>query len=575
MQITLKDNGSGALDTPDSSSIDYVTGALSLTPHRAVVVPKFDYQYRVDAGQTPPVKVGTAVGVTNIYKEALYDNTPVTATYASSAGTTPTSEVEDASLSFSIPTLRASSLVTESIVFKIAANTYIVRGGSVYQFNGGTTFNLGAPLGSFDPAIGLVTMNPGVTGAVTILGAAQYLSLNTMSNASFIIAASPILPNSLTVSVVDLLGVNHIATIDNNGDFNHPFIHGKAELEGGYVSVRFGTFVTPTPAIIALPEYDPLLLVNGLWFLSKEVDASSMTFTATGSNYFPTNADILGADTTRLPTDGRVPIYNVGDTVVILNDTTTAGTYTSGQTVSTGVTNTNKVTVYDNLGAEVPAIAITSVNLVTGTVTFGTVTGLSQPLQIVSRIESTHAVTDVQITNNIQVSPPVSRVFPTGSLVSNALLMGDLQAFATDPFTQQTFTGVWSDSQIGNGTIGQPNTAGFPIMLANYATVTERWALIFTSPTIFNLVGEQLGQVATGLTISAVNSPINVVTGLPYFTLPVGFFGAGWVTGNVIRFNTQAPNKAVTAIKTVSPGAATSSDYKFCIEFRADVNSNP
>lgn len=575
MKTYLRDNGTGAFDTPDASAINYTAGTIEFPPDKVVGLPKPRYVYSVDESSPANGVVGVANGIDFTLVQGVYGTGQVKVTYSVNNTATSASETANSSMVFVIPQLNPGQLVTESIVFTIDSNVYITRGSNVYLFNGDNVLNLPTVSGDYDASTGVIKMIAGITGTVTILGAAQYLAPNVMTKAAFIIAAAPVLPSSLTVSVEDLSGVIHVATIDNSGNFTDSFIHGKCDLESGYATIRFGTEETITPAIQALPEYDVnQVLANGKWFLSKEVRAESMVYTATGSTYFPTSADILGADTTRLPSDGRVPVFKTGDTVVLLNDSTVSGTYTSGQVVNVGVTDVNRITLYDNLGSELPSLAVGTINLVAGTVTLGNVTGISQPIQIVSRIESTHLVTDVDVANTIGINPPAPRDYPANTtLVCNAVLHGDLQAFGTDPFTQQTWTNVWSDIQIGNGTIGQPNPLAFPPQFTNFGTIDERWAIIFASTSTVNVIGEQSGQVVTGLSSSGIIAPINPLSSTPYFVLPANFLGAGWSTGNVVRFNTTAANRGVTVVKTTSPGVATSTDYKFCLEMRIDVGN--
>ena len=56
----------------------------------------------------------------------------------------------------------------------------------------------------------------------------------------------------------------------------------------------------------------------------RAVDPSTINYSAVAFSYLPLNADILGIDPVRLPSDGRVPIYRAGDVVVILHLQTNA-----------------------------------------------------------------------------------------------------------------------------------------------------------------------------------------------------------------------------------------------------------
>ncbi len=67
--------------------------------------------------------------------------------------------------------------------------------------------------------------------------------------------------------------------------------------------------------------YDPLLEYTELSVACINVpvwvDASTVRYNAIAYTYLPINSDLLGLSATRLPIDGRVPIFRVGDIGIV------------------------------------------------------------------------------------------------------------------------------------------------------------------------------------------------------------------------------------------------------------------
>lgn len=85
--------------------------------------------------------------------------------------------------------------------------------------------------------------------------------------------------------------------------------------------------------------------------------------------------------------------------------------------------------------------------------------------------------------------------------------------------------------------VKKKNGRQYPITATNRGALTERWVVRMTNSTSFEVIGENVGVIATGNT-SADCAPNNPATGVPYFRLPALGWGNGWATGNVLRFNT-------------------------------------
>ena len=261
-----------------------------------------------------------------------------------------------------------------------------------------------------------------------------------------------------------------------------------------------------------------------------------------------------------------------GDIVAIINDKETVGTYSAAQTVTLTRTNLAKISVRDSANNLISESKFAT-DLAAGTITFVDVVGLSQPLTIIDRIEDFGLVQSVT-GNVLSLYKPVTHDFPIlNTVVSNCMYHGDLQATASTPFDQQTWTNAWSDTLIGSSTTAQFNQIDYPIVVSNRDTPTDRWILLFKTATTFDVIGEHLGAIATNQSISVNLAPINPHTAQPYFTIVANGFGGGWSAGNVIRFNTYSASAPFWCVQTIAQGTATDPDFNFAIEVRGDIDA--
>ena len=174
--------------------------------------------------------------------------------------------------------------------------------------------------------------------------------------------------------------------------------------------------------------------------------------------------------------------------------------------------------------------------------------------------------------NRITLNRALTKAFPSGTLASSVLLLGDLQASVGGAFSQGTWTDVWSDSRIGSAIAAQYQQVANPIVVSNVGAVTERWALIFTSSTAYRVVGETLGQIATG-DINTDLAPVNPATSAPYFTVLATGWGSGWSAGNVLRFATTGANAPVWASRVTLPSVPSSTPDSLTLAVRGDINA--
>lgn len=469
----------------------------------------------------------------------------------------------------------AETIVQGSVRFTFGGRTYIDRSGQLYYdidpLTGAGTFG-----GTLDYASGIATLTAwvgGATNAVTVESLMTTMNFMPVEEAVFKIAIAPVKTGSFSMRCVPADGGDQIAaTSDASGAINTADMVGTLDHDSGVAHIRFGAWVVAS-GNEGEWWYDPANVVDGNIFKPRHVYADTIFYNAVGFSYLPLSSEILGLNPVRLPADGRVPVYQPGDVVVVLHDQITSGTYSSLSTLDLGRGRLAKLSVKD--AARQPLdIAKYTADLDTGIITFGDLAGISQPLTITDRIEDMAVLSDVQITGTLTLSKALTHNFPVDeTLVSNAIIYGTLYARTSIPFDQQTWTNEWSDVLIGSGVAAQYNHTQYPMLVNNASAIQERWVLIFASATTVNVIGENVGQILTGVSIGADIAPINPNTAEPYFTIPAQGWGAGWSAGNVLRFNTYGANAPAWIVQAIGQGEATDTDHTFCVEVRGDIDT--
>ncbi len=591
--IIERDDGTKLANTV--SSIDYALGKITFNPDRTVKLPAPKLN-KIPLGSTSASETARADKITTVttttvttYRNvfvgfeyfsipAIYPNDDsgvVKVRYrAADTSNTTTETLTMPNLSMDLTPNFAETIVYGSVQFSLGGKTYFDRNGQLYtdldRATGAATL-----AGSLDYASGVATLNfwsPNQSSSVALKSLLTDITIAPVDMVTFRTPAAPIKQGSLQIRATTLEGNAINATADMDGVLNTASVTGSINYDTGVAKIRFGAWIDAA-GHESESWFNPEAVVESKIFKPAHVLAESIVYNAVSYTYIPLSSSILGLDPVRLPPDGRVPIYSIGDVAVILNDQTTVGTFANGATTNLNRVRLAKVTVKDHAGNMI-AVDKYSVNLDTGIITWQNLSGVSQPLTIVDRIEDMGVVTDVQITGELTLSQPISHAFPIeNTLVSNAVVHGTIYARVSVPFDQQTWTNVWSDSVIGSTVAAQYNASQYPIVVDNHSAIQERWALIFTTATLFNVIGEHVGQIVTGANINTDTAPINPNTNQPYFTIPSGGWGSGWSAGNVLRFNTYAANAPVWIIQSIGQGAATDPDFTFCIEARGDIDN--
>lgn len=380
-------------------------------------------------------------------------------------------------------------------------------------------------------------------------------------------AASPLRPSSVSVTVVDQNGNTLTATSNADGDLIGD-LNGWVDYENGLI---FVSKENPAFDPVAFAAATPAAPYGGApRYIS--IDAATLRYNAVTYSYLPLDADIIGLDPVRLPTDGRVPIFRSGGFAVVGHTGSITATVSNGQTIDCARVRLSRVRVIGNNGVVINT-GYTQ-NLEAGTVTFTDVTGYSQPVTIQHRIEDMAVVRDTQITGEITFTRPMTHNYPVpGSYVSSALVASDLFSRVSLIFDQASWVGnTWGDAVNGSAATATFNNTTYPIVVTNRGCLTERWLVQFTGTTSFQVIGENVGVIAVGNT-SADCAPNNPATGVPYFTIPALGWGSGWSTGNILRFNTIAAGFPVWVVRTIQQGPETVTDDDFTLLIRGDTNT--
>jgi len=487
---------------------------------------------------------------------------------------TESAELPDARIDL-LPTIRRF-IVPGSVEFVWGGETYIDREGTLYN-NWNRETGAATMAGSIDYSTGIVSLYGYAGGHSNTLEIktllARYEQSPTVAGVRFRTPGAPLRPSSIYIRAVRPDGSTISATGDLTGTIDTDEMEGTVNYETGIVDLKFREYLheSEVPAgLMAIPGWAEDALVDGgphdgQYRVAIPVDASTIKYNAVVYTSMPLSADILGLDPVRLPMDGRVPIIRSGDVIVIHNtqSDTLPNPLSAGQTVTLSRDKLACVTLVDSEGTTVDP-ALYTVNREAGTVTLADPLDLSaytQPLIAQHKVEDMALVNEAQINGQLALVGGISRDYDTaGTWVSSALIFGDLGSRVHHLFSQRTWTNEWSDERIGDPTTAQYNDLLFPIQIDNKNSIRDRWAIIFTSSTTFQVVGEVSGVIGTGDT-STDCSPINPVTGEPYFTILKDGWGSGW--------SAHAP---IWIARTTINGTATHDDDSFRIEARGDAD---
>ncbi|MCK7547198.1 hypothetical protein ACFQGA_09600 [Marinobacter koreensis] len=561
-QVVVTDDGAGNLRRqkggPILGTVNYATGAISLNGRQSYTYKVYQEDSRLNGGTFWDSGTDTAT--------EAYSGTSATIEW-----TDPADPVAVQSTTRPIPGLTidltptsSRNIVPNSVIFEINGTEYRDQDGAIVKDWSPIT-DTGTAVGSIDYSNGLVTLedypaNTPTSTPVTLIACLTTLDQAPANRSIFRTAGAPLREGSLIVNATDIEGNQVTLTADTSGNLT------GANIKSGFVDTQTGLVVI---------EWG-----DGTLGTMPPVVPSTVRYSAVSYTYLPLDADLVGLDATRLPSDGRVPQFNLGDVVVVSNtQSTQIQTATAGQVVDFGRVNQAEVWVEGANGNRL-APAQYTLDTDAGTLAFADPLSLvdaeanavTEPLTVYNRVEDMGLATDVQIGGQISLNIPLSQDYTAGdTIASAAVLYGDLRARAYNAFHQKSWSGTWSDDLIGDSTTAKYNLVSNPIEVTNQGAIKERWAIRFTSSTSFEVIGESVGVVATG-NISTDLAPTNAATGAPYFTIRSAGWGSGWVSGNTLRFNTDGGQAPFWVARTIVAGRATEQEDQFASQNRGDAD---
>lgn len=584
VSLRLTDNGAGRLvdsSGVDRGSIDITTGAFSISAPTSTEFRVKKYGYKRGA-------------VEGDYRSWVWYKTVTQTVNCSLNGITnvwylPTSSPESLDKTFELGALtfeltpESSEIIAQgSLRFNFGGRTYVDRLGYLYS-NVDPATGSGEQSGTVDYVTGIVTITkwtPGSTNAKPeIQSLLTYVDEHTVSDIAFRTPGAPVRPGSIYVQCTDKDGAPHELTLPTTGVVNSGIFHGTVDHDTGVVVLQFGTMVTAADYTTA-EWYDPELVdVNGKILKPIQIRADSLRYNCVTYSYLPLDKEIIKLDPVRLPTDGRVPILRKGDICVVHSTKRTPwpNGVMAGQQLNVGRTRLAKCWLEDAVGTPLAA-ALYSVDLDHGIVTLATplnLTGYTQPLVAVHRVEDRAMMSDVEISGRVTLGKALSHDYdPADTYVSSALLIDDTWSRVTNVFEQKTWTSVWSGNLIGDATTAQFNSTDYPITVTNRGALTERYALVFDTSTTYRVYGEHLGLIATG-SVNEVCAPSNPNhPGVPLFSINPLAFGTGWAAGNAVRFDVIGADAPFWVVRTILQSDAANDGDSFALQLRGNINKD-
>ena len=516
-----------------------------------------------------------------------YNETSISVKYRDSSGVNQSSTIVVADkLRLDLSSGYDEQILTGSARFKVGADTFLDRDGILYR-NVNPSNNSGIASGLIQYGTGKVEIEswtPNGDNTVRLDSLTTTTDLPPMNQISFRTPVIPIRPQSLTVVVASLEHGQLTLTTDENGVIETSLAHGKINHDTGFVDIYFYDKTEITEAnraeIVAKDWYDTRMEYEevGKTYINVPVwiDGSSVRYNAIAYTYIPLDSEILGLSATRLPLDGRVPIFRVGDIgIVSSSKIQELPSHIAGQIYNLNHQRISWCELEDSQGTKVP-FDMYVVDYDYGKVTLNgdfVMGALVAPIIAKYRYQDMGLIRDVQISGQLTFTKPLTHNYDAAdTIVGSALVIGDMQSRYTRKFVQQSWNNTWADEAIGGGISANYNDALYPITVTNKGAIQERWALVFTSASAFRVIGETTGQLSITGSTSADYAPINPVTGVPYFTIKKEGWGAGWANGNVLRFNTVAANFPVWVIRTVKQSEPTVMSDQFQIMLRGDID---
>lgn len=533
---------------------------------------------------TDGVSVTARAGVSPIFM-AVKEVVPLNISGAQTAFTAVKQEVLEAgtksflasNLSLALPQDHAAPIVVGSVFAEIFSNGAVDKNGKI-MING-------TDVGAIDYISGSITITTWQAGQQNTVNLKSMLRENDpvpLANLIFRTPVAPLKEASLQISAELADGTMLSLSTDAQGGITgSKYAHGTVDFKAGFVALYFyeKLGVTANPSIVNESWYDAAntYMESGTNYINKPiyVKPDSIRYNAIAYSYLPLDKELIGLDPVRLPSDGRVPFVRKGDSIAITElKTMQLPTNAPNDVFDLGFERLSDVNVVDSTGKKV-SFDYLDIDLDAGTLKLNgllDMSGYTAPLTAKYRIMDIALVIETDISGRVTLSTPITHDYSTAAVFSSMLLAGDMQARAFNIFGQKSWGSVWSDTLIGDATTSQLQVTNNPIVVTNRDAIEERWALVFTSQTAFNIIGQTVGQIGTGST-TTLTAPINPMTGYAYFTIPAAAWGTGWSANNVVRINTAAAKYPVWIGNAIQQHQGSSSDnYDFTIGYHANID---
>jgi len=559
--IYLSDDGAGNVkDTRGTlvGTISYTTGAISLPSF----LKQDSYQNIENISGAP-----RAVQYTE-YQRVASDKADVRYIYTVTGYTPEVKNLTIAGAKLKITDIyKYEPIAPKSLWLKIAGVDYLDDGNGKIITGYSAATGTGTQVGNIDYYSGdLDIQNVSVTAQNVDVQSLVVLKQGlTSEQLLFAIKDRPLRHSSFQMNAETLDGTIKRYEADANGIIS-VVAGGSGNI--GSINIQTGIVIINTATLGGTLEQKSSVL-------------GSLRYNAVKSVSLPVDPDIVGLNVQRLPIDGRVPIFKLGDTVVLNHVASQA----IGTPTASAVVNIDR----DHLAEAIVLCGKTEldrtqyeVDLEAGTITFSNelvlqdaqLNPLSGDWTVNHRIEHMSLATRVQQNGTITLQVASAHTFPIGTTVSSALLFGDLQADVLNMFSQKTWQNNepnWTNQPDSSGeTTARYDTINYPIAVSNYSAVTDKWALIFRNSNTVDVVSENLGVILTSVNIGTEIAPINPVTSTPYFVIQPQGWGGGWATGNAIRFNTQSALAPFWIARTVTPSQGITESDSLTISPRGD-----
>ena len=510
--------------------------------------------------------------------------------YLTGTTTTPVDEaIAVTSLSANLKKQPGTSLVPDSLRFTLGDLGYYDINGAIYHTFDPVT-GQGTAAGVVDSTSGQVEITDWADASsnnLVIQARVERLAFTPSTFATFRTPAAPVAVGSFSFRVTlgdqttalegsaDTDGVISGAVTDPRyGDTTSAY--GRLDYQTGVVTLFFGRWVTASSYVSAPWYHEDAVNDAGEILMPRTALLDTLRYDCVTYTSLPLDTRIIGLDPVQLPSDGQVTVFRDGQLALAHHtDTHSENSLSPTQSVDMGRVRLYRVTIEDAAGQRLPA-SFYSVDRATGIVTMASdlnLTGYSGPYVFSHTVADLTVIADADLSGRITLAKALSHDYPADeSRLSGVLYTGTLQARVSAVFAQSTWDSVWSDELRGSAPLAQYNDTLYPILVTNGGAYSDRILVKFTGSTAFQVIGEKLGFIATG-TINEDCTPINSLTGNPYFTLQYEGWGGGWSTGNCLRFNLIGANYPVDLIRAIQPSEPTGQDDSVELLFLGNVDA--